>query len=278
MRYCRSISGAARLGALVVVLWCGLPAFAYERYAEETGKDCIACHVQPGGGKQLTAEGEAFKSAKNPLARRIVHFIAYYLHLVFAVMWFGTITYVHIILKPAYASKGLPRGELRLGWTSIVVMGVTGIMLTSMRFETMRELFASRHGLIVLVKTGLYLWLLFTAVVATFIVGPRLKRDAAKAAAPSTWFVCDGKAYDISGSALWKGGVHMVRHRAGEDLTEALKGAPHGADVFKRLPEIPMRDTAAYGQPPHVRGFFLMAYVNLFVVYAVLFLVALFGW
>jgi len=28
------------------------------------------------------------------------------------VMWFGTILYVHLLLKPAYAARGLPRGVL----------------------------------------------------------------------------------------------------------------------------------------------------------------------
>ena len=45
-------------------------------------------------------------------------------------MWFGTILYVHLLLKPAYAARGLPRGELMLGWTCIVMMAITGIVLT----------------------------------------------------------------------------------------------------------------------------------------------------
>jgi hypothetical protein len=30
------------------------------------------------------------------------------------IAWFGTILYVHILLKAAYAVKGLPKGELIL--------------------------------------------------------------------------------------------------------------------------------------------------------------------
>jgi len=58
------------------------------------------------------------------------------LHLLTAVFWFGTIFYVHLVLKPAYASKGLPRGEVRVGLASMAVMAVTGIYLTLMRFES----------------------------------------------------------------------------------------------------------------------------------------------
>jgi predicted heme/steroid binding protein/uncharacterized membrane protein len=45
-----------------------------------------------------------------------------------------------------------------------------------------------------------------------------------------------GKVYDVSGSKLWKGGKHMRRHQAGTDLTEEIKGAPHGPEVLDRVP------------------------------------------
>jgi len=44
-----------------------------------------------------------------------------------------------------------------------------------------------------------------------------------------------GKVYDVSPSFLWKKGVHQVIHKAGCDLTEALKQAPHGADMLERF-------------------------------------------
>lgn len=45
-----------------------------------------------------------------------------------------------------------------------------------------------------------------------------------------------GKIYDVSGSFLWKNGKHQVLHQAGEDLTDALKDAPHGQDMLERVP------------------------------------------
>ncbi len=45
-----------------------------------------------------------------------------------------------------------------------------------------------------------------------------------------------GKIYDVSSSFLWKGGKHQVLHKAGQDLTEELEHAPHGADLLKRVP------------------------------------------
>ncbi|MBN2536563.1 MAG: hypothetical protein JXB88_27015 [Spirochaetales bacterium] len=48
----------------------------------------------------------------------------------------------------------------------------------------------------------------------------------------------NGKIYNITDSFLWKKGKHQVLHTAGEDLTEALKEAPHGEDLLDRVPVI----------------------------------------
>jgi predicted heme/steroid binding protein len=45
-----------------------------------------------------------------------------------------------------------------------------------------------------------------------------------------------GKVYDVSASFLWKDRRHQVLHRAGIDLTDALKEAPHGGDVLEKFP------------------------------------------
>ena len=36
----------------------------------------------------------------------------------------------------------------------------------------------------------------------------------------------------------WKNGKHQVLHQAGEDLTGALREAPHGEDLLERVPII----------------------------------------
>ena len=47
-----------------------------------------------------------------------------------------------------------------------------------------------------------------------------------------------GKVYDVSDSKLWKNGLHMKRHHAGNDLTADIQGAPHEPDVLERYPQI----------------------------------------
>jgi predicted heme/steroid binding protein/uncharacterized membrane protein len=47
-----------------------------------------------------------------------------------------------------------------------------------------------------------------------------------------------GIVYDITGSKLWKGGLHMRRHRAGADLTADIQAAPHGPEVLERFSQV----------------------------------------
>jgi len=47
-----------------------------------------------------------------------------------------------------------------------------------------------------------------------------------------------GTVYDVSKSFQWKKGAHQVIHRAGCDLTEALKDAPHLPDLLFRFPVV----------------------------------------
>jgi len=48
----------------------------------------------------------------------------------------------------------------------------------------------------------------------------------------------EGKVYDVSGSKMWKGGLHMRRHNAGADLTTDIQAAPHGTEVLARYPQV----------------------------------------
>ncbi len=47
-----------------------------------------------------------------------------------------------------------------------------------------------------------------------------------------------GVVFDVSMSKLWRDGMHMKRHVAGQDLTEEILGAPHDIDVLDRFPRV----------------------------------------
>ena len=52
------------------------------------------------------------------------------------------------------------------------------------------------------------------------------------------YFAYEGKVYDVTGSFHWQQGKHHVMHKAGEDLTEAMKEAPHGDEFIKKFPVV----------------------------------------
>lgn len=293
-------------GLLFLLLLLAAPAWATEEIAERTGKECSACHVDPAGGGELSVSGKEFLAAEAAagnaappsVVRHAVRFAAGFLHIVTAVLWFGAILYVHLLLKPAYASRGLPRGELMLGWSSIVVIAVTGAVLTYFRVPSLDDLFRTRFGVLLTIKIGIFLVMATTAFIVTFIVGPRLKgrRTAADpqkkeltegelgafngADGSPAWIAYKGIIYDASASPLWRGGVHFAKHKAGLDLTDALKLAPHGEDRVLSLPAVKKLAEAGApaGKPPHLKAFYFMAFMNLLLVFAVLFIIAMWRW
>jgi predicted heme/steroid binding protein/uncharacterized membrane protein len=64
------------------------------------------------------------------------------------------------------------------------------------------------------------------------------------------YIVHNGRIIDVSGSALWKGGLHMQRHRAGRDLTVDIEAAPHGLEVLDRYPQIGVLKKESVPQKP----------------------------
>ena len=52
----------------------------------------------------------------------------------------------------------------------------------------------------------------------------------------------NGKVYDVSSASSWSGGTHnprnTVTHQAGKDLTQEIKSAPHGEEVFAKVKQV----------------------------------------
>ena len=284
---------------------------ATPEYGSQTGFECKECHVQAIGGGPLTRAGEQFladmkiKGLYRPLTaiQRIIRFFIGYIHLLTAVAWFGTILYVHILLKPAYAAKGLPRGELVLGWMSIIVMAVTGTLLSIARIPAWEVFYTTRFGILLGIKIILFLIMASTALVVTFFVGPKLRNklkeqlekqtgDTKKDFSIEELHAFDGKegraayvaykgaVYDVTSSRLWKDGSHLRKHFAGNDLTEILKTAPHGEEkvlAMKKVGDLKPADGSAI-RPFHERVFYFFAYMNLVFVFLIIFVIALMRW
>jgi len=275
-------------------------------YAEQTGRDCKICHVEATGG-DLTKAGEDFredlriKGKYRPLHpfQRVVRLIIGYLHLLTAIAWFGTILYVHILLKPAYAAKGLPKGELILGWLGIILLSITGVPLTIARIPAWDAFYTTRFGILLSIKIILFLIMVATATIVTFVIGPKLRKRSSQAPLEKktrltleelsrfdgsemkpAYIAYKGKIYDVSSSKLWVEGNHVRKHPAGNDLTEALRTAPHDEDKILGMPlvgELITSETKVQ-KPAHEKVFYFMAYMNLVFVFLITFVIALWKW
>jgi predicted heme/steroid binding protein/uncharacterized membrane protein len=294
-----------------VILAVPLVSSATTEYARQTGMQCRECHVEAIGGGPLTPAGQQFladmkgKGLYRPLSttQKIVRFWIGYIHLLTAIVWFGTIFYVHILLKPAYAAKGLPKGELLLGWVSIIILSITGILLTIARIPAWNVLFTTRFGILLSIKIFLFLIMAATAFVVTFIIGPKLRRKLktrwetdislgkqdltaqelhsfdGKEGRPA-FVAYKGKIYDVTKSKLWKDGSHARKHHSGRDLTDALKTAPHAEDKILSMPEVGklIGEGQKIPKPLPERVFYVLAYVNLGFVFLITFVIALWRW
>lgn len=304
------VSSRAILLFIVIFFLTSGVLLATEEYADHTDRDCGFCHLDPSGGGELTPEGEGYAiflggeessaaaNSEKSRSSEIFRFIVGYLHILFGFFWFGTILYVHLILKPAYASRGLPRGEVKLGLVSMVVMGVTGVILFSYRVPDPSILLTTRFGILLLIKIVLYLIMVCSALFAVFVLGPRLRRKRFQGETTDSgtmtldqlaqydgkegrkaYFAYQGEIYDATGSPLWKNGSHMGRHQAGFDLTEVLSQAPHGEDKVKALKKVgDLSVEEAQGMTPQQKVFYAMAYMNLGFVLLIILVLACWKW
>ncbi len=295
---------APRLFVLLVMVGCSLmpsDALGTPQIAAMVGESCDACHQNVEGGGALNPTGAAYRSGGVwppvtpfvPLSS-ITSSLIRLLHLIFGFLWFGTILYVHLLLRPAYAAKGLPIGEMRLGIVSMVIVGISGALLTLAESGDLTTLPDSHWGAMLTAKIAVYLTMVISAAFVVTWIKPRLKsyptsprRPADGIYDPTTLAAFDGKkgrpayvalegaVYDATDSHLWKEGTHMKRHFAGYDLTGALGQAPHGKEKVTELPRVgdfdpdrPAPLTTAQ------RLFYAIAYMNLGLVFVTLAILA----
>jgi predicted heme/steroid binding protein/uncharacterized membrane protein len=300
----------------ILFLFTFFPALSHStpEYAQQTGWECKTCHIDTTSGKRLTKAGEDFREdlrigglyrPLNPV-QRMVRLIIGYLHLLAAIAWFGTILYVHILLKPAYAARGLPKGELILGWFGIATLSITGVLLTIARIPTWKVFYTTRFGILLSVKIFLFLVMVTTAVIVTFVIGSRLRGKSVQLDSEKgpvlpqnknrftvqdllhfdgkenrpAYLAYRGKIYDVSSSRLWKEGGHVKKHLAGDDLTDSLKTAPHEEDKIFQMPVVGELIPSEFKVqvPIHERAFYFMAYMNLVFVFLITFVIALWRW
>ncbi|MBU2550616.1 MAG: CopD family protein [Proteobacteria bacterium] len=258
-------------------------------FSAQTRLSCLYCHEDPRGRGTLTIEGEAFRGAGWRLPEgarpsawpRVIRLAIGFLHVLFSIVWLGAIFYVHLFMGPRSLTGGLPKSEVRLGRASLLLVGLTGLVLTWLRLPAWTALWTTTFGIVLMVKVGLFLGMVVIAAVTTTRIDRMLRESSQPDRTPpsATSITYEGQTYDVSGSRLWKDGVHMRRHRTGVDLTEALASAPHGPEVLDRLPCLgPFSEPEPERTPAAMRLFVSLAYTALVFAVLIVFCVAYWKW
>ncbi len=306
------------LAVLFTVMWPGAPpCFGKEEYAARTGKTCSYCHRDTLGGP-LTPVGFAYirNGYDYPIPEKILttsvryqspfhraaRLIIGYIHLLAAIIFFGAIFYIHIFIRPTRLKGGIPRSERILGLSCMATLAITGLFLTRYRIDRWEQFFNNTFGFMLFVKIVLFLMMIMIAAAAITVVHRKMKEEASAPPPPpssgvvtrtsladfdgsggkAAYVVYENTIYDVTDSVKWEGGRHFGRHAAGADLTEALKGAPHGTEVFEKV-EQAGRLAEDQGEPsaPPARAhrvFVLMAYTNLFIIFLIVACISVWRW
>lgn len=292
---------------LLIITITAPPAGARPEYAEKTRQGCMICHETEEGGElrdiglRYSASGyvwppEGGYRVISPIGKGLRSVIGF-LHILAGFMWFGTILHVHIVLRPAYAVKGLPRTEVAIGAVSMLVAGASGLAMTVSKIRGLEVLTDSQWGVVLSVKIGLYITMISLAAVAVLFVGPKLRASGRMAVTPKdgvfdpetlanfdgndgrpAYVAFKGKVYDLSLSQRWKKGIHF-RHPAGKELTRAMAEAPHEEDKLAGFKQVGRYDkTREPPMTPAQKLFHVIAYTNLGLVFAVLLTIAYWRW
>ena len=287
-----------------------------DQYAESTGKGCGFCHQEPNGGPLKTAGFAYIRNGyRYPIPERVLEkaqslhspfhktlrFIIGYLHLLAATVFFGTIFYIHIFIGPRQLTGGIPKPERVLGVSCMGVLIFTGIYLTWIRIDRLGQFFNNTFGLMLFIKIALFALMLAIGITAITVIHRKMKKEAeipqkdldtseitlenlsgfdGSSGRPG-YIAYQDRLYDVTQSPKWSDGRHFGKHIAGADLTDAIKGAPHGEEVLERVlfkGKISKGERQAQEPGRAKKIFVAMAYVNLVIIFLILGCISVWRW
>jgi len=279
--------------------------YSTPEYSVETGRSCIDCHKNSDGGK-LTPYGEVYletlirEENYEPVSktRKIARGILGFIHFLTAFIWFGAILYIHLILKPKYVAQGIPKGELKLGWRAMILMLITGIFLTINKYSKFSLLFESEIGILLVIKISLFLFMVFTIMIVTFHIAPKLNKQSkeisdktegeftldeleyfdGKEGRPA-YIAYNGDVFDVTLSAFWYNGLHVLKHNAGMDLTTSMPLAPHNENVLKGfIKKGTIVKEKKTKKKPIIKLFYFLAYSVLVCIFLIIVILSMWRW
>lgn len=290
---------------LILILFIP-PTVAIPEYASDTGQSCSTCHVDPAIG-ELNDRGKAYSldhtwpPGEVSSTQRIMLSFAGFIHLLAAMILVGSMVFVHIIHTPgALAVSGVPKNELKLGWTSLIFIAMSGIYLTVNRFHDLDGLLNTGPGKLIVGKIILYSIMITFASLLTFVINKKLKSashhhplaneidnemtleelEKHNGSSDKSFVAYGSIIFDVSNSRLWKEGIHVRKHKAGTDLTLAIREAPHGPQVldqFKAVARV-ITEHEELSATRVVKVFKAAAFINFICALLAVLLSALIAW
>lgn len=263
-------------------------ARATQIFAEQTGKNCGYCHVGRPDNLEFTADGNLFVQnyyqlpsiSKGPLKsglraaleRKIRHLLLA-VHAAAAVALAGAAIFFGFVPRQL-AREDYPAAERKFIWVSMGLTAGCGALLVPFVFVPGIDFWHSTYGAFLGLKIVLtnLLVLLMTARLIVARQTARVRKAAEiqlvlpdfslfTAFSPGdlkqfngrkgrrALIAFKGKVYDVTQARHWNDGLHMSKHAAGTDLTDAIAAAPHGEAVLHAAKEV-----GTYGPEMTVSG------------------------
>lgn len=112
-----------------------------------------------------------------------------WLHLMAAFTWLGGLIFMNVVLTPAVAPKGIPPQFIRLmgmkrfarfAWGSIIILVITGSMITFAAVSRIEAPLSTPYGLALLIKITMVAAMIAVTAMNNLIYGPKLIAGAPK--------------------------------------------------------------------------------------------------
>lgn len=263
----------ALAASVLLILIAGVPAYATEIFGEDTGKECTYCHLGQPDKLEFTVEGEAFvknyyrwplpvpfmESFKKKFSVK-AHRLILALHAIAAYLLIGILAFRGFVSAPDLESGGIPTRERKLSFTSFLLIALSGVALLPF-LGIDKKFLSSQFAYYLDAKIILFICMAFLSGYLGKILSGRLgdlrrrmleeegsgnfghyekfSPDDLKKYSGSggkrALIAFKGKVFDVTDAPNWPKGMHLNRHRAGRDLTEEIKMAPHKNTVMQKI-------------------------------------------
>ena len=246
------------------------PAQARPEFAQLTGQPCSYCHISPLGGGPRNENGKAFEEELSEMnieldpklrlssGQKLVHILLWLVHIPFGIGWVGMFFMAFLPAMRTHKIVIPSKQYIRQMIYGMVIIAVSGPTIVYFKMKMTPGLFATRFGLLLMVKIAAALVLFAATIVliwhTTVLLAKRYRTLSADlengkdleldledlalfdgSEKRKALVGIDGRIFEVTGRNLWRKGIHPGGHRAGTDLSDAFGEAPHGKEVFERV-------------------------------------------